>query len=233
MQDTFGQSVAGRFLRSKLAKVVFLFDALLLVAFLLFSFFRGSKNVEIMINVAPVDAKILINGRQVSNNESYFYTPGKYDVVISRDGLQEKSFSIEAKAYDAVNMSVFLKDEDFSFYSMRDNVQSFYKLREIASGESNRLYDNDKSAEAFIKKTWHAYSLVMDVLPITETYYKDGTAEYKGEVTIKAAVSGDCKKLLCLEVISSHVNNTKGVAKNILTDKGYNIEDYDIAYKEF
>ena len=184
----------------------------------------------ISFNVAPVDAKITINGSGDYKNDgqAYSLTPGTYEVRISHAELDAKTFVVNLESeYNTVITTFLSKDGDFYFYTLKNNYGSFYKLASIASVEDNQTTDNDTSAEEFIARFQRDNYLYSTQLPATYSEYND-----EGKLTkyISVRKSYNCLVTLCLEAIIPNEEDKK-IAESLLQGKGFNLEDFEIEYR--
>lgn len=236
MEDAGSESQVKNFFKNKWVRLVLVIDVLVIVFIIGVAIWNATKTATLIINVAPVDAKVQV-GSDVYSNGTYKVHPGTYDISVSKDGLDTKTFTVDVGANDAIDFAVFLKagEKDFNYYTMMNNYESFRKLAEIASAVSNNTFDNDTSAEAFVTDFQKKYNLYESgVLPIEYTTYDviDGTRVLTADVTIRRGTEDICEKTLCLEALMA-LTNDNNLINNLLTDNGLNPADYEIHYKYY
>ncbi len=232
MQDDMSLSLVQSFLRNKWVRLFLVLDAILLIIFILTLIWQATEVSVINFNITPLDSTISINGNDDYGNGQYSITPGTYEIVISHEGLETKTFTIDLPPNNIVSISTFLSDKDktFDYYKLRKNLESFNSLEDIASLNNNITTDHDTSAEDFIQKFKSNQELLSSKLPI-DYYESEGDGENRSllkNITIKAA--HDCNLTLCVRALVVGTDNEDFI-KNLLREKGINPEDYEIEYK--
>lgn len=222
------------FFKNKWVRLFLIVDAIAIIAVVVFAVNNALKTSVLNFNVTPLDAKILVNGREYEDG-SYRVMPGKYEVEISHEGMVTKTFNVELGGEDIVNIVTYLVGEDggFEFYELRDNYGSYVELSEIASAENNVTTDKDTSAEEFVammEKDLAVYT--SGVLPINYSRYdfEENGRKLIEDVTIRKGQSGECAKTLCIEALMLFTDDKNAIMAQ-LADKGFKVEDYEIIYK--
>ncbi|MBP5656435.1 hypothetical protein J6X15_02520 [Candidatus Saccharibacteria bacterium] len=196
---------------------------------------RATKVSSINFNVTPVDATISVNGDKHYSNGQYDIAPGTYKVVISHDGLDTKTMTVDIGARDYANVTVFLADADhnFDYYKLQNSYESYRKLKAIASAENNITTDKDASAQDFIADFERAMSIV-DELPIKGYVYSEPSANMStGGFTIENGLyKKQCTQSACLIVRYYGKDYEKEVLKQI-KQAGYNPDDYQLVYERY
>lgn len=228
---------ARMFFRSKWVKLVLVFDVLLIIAIVIIAVINGMKSSILGLNITPIDAQVLINGKEYENSNSYRMRPGEYEVSVSREGLETKKFEIKLEGDSILDVTTFLAgdDDSFEFYELAGNYESFYRLAGMASVEYNITVDQDTRAEEFIAKYQKAYDLFTSgVLPINYTEYAtaDGGGGLVKDVTIMVNRDGDCTKTMCIKALMVGTDSKELIA-DLLASKGLKAEDYEIIYKVY
>ena len=233
-------SLVEKFFRNKWVWVVGAVDLLLIIVIIVLLVNKSEETATIRFNVAPVDATITIDGfggyknigqaldKNKNSGQSYSIKPGTHEIQISHADLDTKTFVIELEPDSNTDIITFLsKDNDFYFYTLRDNMSSFNRLASIASAEDNQTTDDDTSAEAFIARFQRDYELYNTQLPATYSEYDD-----KGKLTkyISVRASNNCDVTLCLKALIPSEDD-KRLAESLLQGKGFNVEDFEIEYK--
>ena len=226
------------FLNKRWVKVVLIIDVLIVLAIIGVLIWHATKTATVNFSVAPIDAKITLNGQGDYKNGTYKLHPGNYEVTVSRDGLESKTFNLELKSGYVTTLAAFLTGENnsFEFYELKDNYASFQKLSEIASADNNQTTDQDTSAEGFIAKFQKAYQLKKEVLPIEDYEYKEDDGTSPQYTTVRdisiLATDYDCQKTLCLKVKIKKIDTedyTSYVDK-ILQERGFNLNLFEVKY---
>ncbi|MBR2839989.1 hypothetical protein IKE82_01510 [Candidatus Saccharibacteria bacterium] len=168
MQEQSNLSLIQLFFRNKWVRLCLIFDVILVVVLIFILIWQSTKVSIINFNITPLDATISLNGDSKYENGQYSITPGTYNVSISHEGLETKSFTIDIVPQSVVTISTFLPDTDhtFDYYKLRKNYSSYMKLEEIASAGNNVTTDQDTSAESFIRRFQEDYNAFTTKLPI-------------------------------------------------------------------
>lgn len=223
------------FFRNKWVRVILAINFITVLTIIAISIWQSTKISAINFNIAPVDATISVNGNTNYTNGQYKITPGTYEIKISREGLESKTLSVNIEPHYIVNINVFLADSDhnFKFYELKDNYESYRKLKSIASSENNVTNDQDTSAEQFISDFEYKLS-ILEILPIKDFIY--------AEPSVKASTAGftikdgrnkkECEKTTCLLVNYYGKDFEKTVMRKI-EEAGYNSADYQIFYERY
>ena len=224
------------FFKNKWVRLILVVDAAVLVVLLVVMIMNAMKNSVISFNVTPMDAKISINGSEYAEG-SYKFAPGTYEIAISREGMESKSFTVELGGDSIANVATFLVGEDggFDFYELKENYDSFLKLAEMASINNNMTVDQDTRAEEFVRGFEEDYT-IFDVLPIVDKtlsqYGLEAGVDYQYDVlTIQNGADYDsCLMTLCL-YITDTLSGREERAKEIVNNFGYNSDNYQIIYE--
>lgn len=229
-----GVSPLKAFFQNRWVRLVLVIDVIAIIAIVAIIIYNSTKNAIISFTIAPIDATITVNGNSNYHNGSFQVHPGTYEVVISHDNLDSKTFTVELQPNSNVAITTFLANGgNFDFYELKDNYSSYLMLERIASAGDNQTTDNDTSAEAFIKKMEYNTELYQKELPIDHTEYtlsgNRGTMAY--DITIRQALNKDsCTKYLCIEAFMILTDN-KELVNSMLKDAGFNLEDFEVEYK--
>lgn len=223
-------SLLGSFFRNKWVRVVVVLNIVIIILIIALCIDKARKTAVLSFDISPIDVSIEVNGHSGYENSGqvYYFVPGTYEVRLSHDGLDAKTFVVELESSHNTTITTFLsKEDDFYYYTLRDNLSSFEKLAQIASVENNQTLDHDTSAEDFIIDYQRNYRLYMTQLPVTYTDYDD-----KGKLVRYVAVRGSdsCDVTLCLEAVVFDEND-KQIAKSLLEGKGFNMKDFEIKYE--
>jgi hypothetical protein len=232
MQDN-NTSPLQEFIRNKIVWAFFAIDIIAVIILVGFFINQASKVSTINFNVVPLDATISVNGDTNYANGQHNIAPGQYQISISHDGLETKTMSISIQPHDYASVTMYLTDADktFEFYKLKDNYESYKKLKTIAAASNNITTDNDKSAEEFIIYFDNVIS-IYDKLPIKGYVYTDSRVNMStGGFTINGGRSKkECIKSACLLVTHYGKDYEDEVLKQI-KKAGYNPDDYQIIYE--
>ena len=237
------------FFRNKWVRLFLIVDAIAIIAVVVFAVNNVLKTSVLNFNVTPLDAKILVNGREYENG-AYRVMPGKYEVEISHEGMTTKAFTVELGWEEIANMTVYLvgdgeidatlsgvNDPRFEFYKLKDNYGSYTKLAEMATPGNNVTYDQDVSAEEFVVGVEGAMGLMRE-LPIIRQlshFFPETGVKHIDKITIMNGEryddGSDCETYLCLCIEYYNdgvVDNYYDLAVDKILEAGYDIEDYEV-----
>ena len=223
------------FFRNKWVRIILIIDIIAFLVVIGIIIMNSTKVSTINFNIAPVDATISVNGNTNYTNGQYAITPGSYEIVVSHEGLESKTFNIDIEPHYVVALTTFLKgaDNGFGFYELNANYESYEKLKAIASKDNNLTTDQDTSAEQFISDSEHKLSIV-NILPIKGYVYADPSvgASTAGFAIRDGKSRRDCEKIACLLVNYYGEGYEETVAEKIKA-AGYNPADYQLLYERY
>ncbi len=240
MYDDGSTSRLKEFLHKRWVKAVLIVDVLVIIAVIGVLIWNATKTATVNFSVAPIDAKITLNGQGDYQNGTYKLHPGNYEATISRDGLEAKTFNLELKSGYVTTLAAFLTGENGSleFYELKDNIASYQKLTEIASAGNNQTTDHDTSAEGFIEKFSEKNAVLQSFTTIHHSEYEldpesPSGQSMKFDITIRNGKQSDqCKTSTCFEALMV-LTDDKTLVKNLLQEKGIEADDYEIVYKTY
>lgn len=222
------------FFKNKWVRIILIVDAVIVIALIALAITDSVKTATLVLNVVPFDAKIVLKGNGEYSNGTYQLIPGNYQVEISRDGLDTKTFDIDIDKGEIANITTYLtSDGSIDFYKQKSQLGSFNKLKEIASAGSNTTTDQDVSAEESIKLLDYDYR-IMQTLPINDSLYEDTNSGRKlvRDITIRSSTSEDCETWLCIEALMLYTDD-HNIVNDLLTKNGFRTEEYEIKYKTY
>ena len=227
-----------QFFRNKWVKLIIAIDIIAVIAVIAILINNATKTAVINFNVAPVDAKIQLGGQGDYGNGSYQVHPGNYEITITRDGLEPKTFNLDLQSGYNTTLTAFLKgaNDNFDFYTYKVNYDSLQKLISIASEGNNQTTDQDSSAEAFIagyQKAAQLYNM-LPMIDKTPSKYGEGAGiNYEYDI-LKIADGSDLEK--CSHVLCLYITDTSGekeeFALSVIEKFGYNPNSYQIIYEK-
>ena len=230
-------SLFGVYLRNEWVRVVLAVNIVAVLVVVSFSLFDATKTATVVFNVVPVDATIEVNGGGVRyKNGSYRLHPGTYEIRISCDGLDTKTFFVDLRSGYNTPVTVFLSEgSNFGFYEFRDNHASFEKLSEIASPNNNQTTDHDTSAEEFILQQEQKNS-ISKFTPIRFAICENPATRVNCDaVEVTYDYSEKCDNQKCLIIKGRKEELTNDVITeltNQLSGRGYNLDNYRYIYEQ-
>ena len=232
MQHTQILSPAQIFFRNKWVRLIIAIDIIALIVLGLVLIWQTTKVSTVNFDITPLDSKISVNGNHSYQNGQYSLTPGSYEITISHESMTPKTFTVNIAPDTIVSVTTFLSDQDqtYDYYKLREHYMDYEKLAQIASSANNLTTDQDISAESFIAKFQKDYTDFSTKLPIeyreSEGYGQD--LSIQKNITLKAKY--DCNYTLCVQALVVGTDDESFI-KSLLTDKGFNTEDFEIEYK--
>lgn len=196
--------------------------AFLLAIIVLFAL-HITKTSTVDILVAPLDAKILINGKEYQNRSAYKMRPGSYDVEISREGFETKHTKLTVedgttKLYD------YLKDnrssEGLLSYVYEGNKMANVMLLQEIDAPENR---------ATVSEYMSQLMLIENELPLGYSE-EDDWGEWRRFTVLTS--TENCYKLACLEITGIMGENNREFAMEYLSSLGFKMNYYTIRYEE-
>ena len=223
------------FLRNKYIWIFWAIDAIAIIAVILAFIHQASKVSTIYFNVVPINATISVNGDTHYANGQYNIAPGQYKISISHEGLKTKTLSVNIEAHDYATVTIYLADDDnsFNFYKLKDNYESYKKLKTIASAENNITTDKDTSAQKFISDYERIIS-ILKTLPLKGYVYTEPSANMStgGFAIENGQNKKECRQSACLLVRYYGKDYENAVIEKI-KEAGYNPSDYQIVYERY
>lgn len=226
------------FIKQKWVRALLLLNAIVIIIILIIVIINTAKTSIVSFNVTPIDATISVNGNTNYENGDYSFMPGSYTITISHSQLDTKTIQIDIPSHHDIKISVFLSnsENDLSFYTQKDNLKSYEKLREIASSNNNITFDHDKSAEQFISYYQENYK-IYEMLPIIDftpsQYGKSGGVRYETDTLTIAdgRTLTECSTIMCLYITDTSGEKEK-FALSVIEKNGFDPKAYQIIYRK-
>lgn len=218
------------FFQSKWIRLILVIDIVAILTVIVIFIHNARKVSTIYFNVAPIDATISVNGDTHFENGQFSIAPGKYEIKISREGLETRTISVDIGASDYTSINTFLTgpDSSFDFYKERKNYDSYRRLRKVAS-----IDNDDTSLQEFVSEYDHILSVFKE-LPIIGFVYADPSINSStAGFTIKSGLDEKkCEKSSCL-LVNYYGKGYESEVANEVKKAGYNPEDYQIVYERY
>ena len=211
----------------KIIKVAGILSAICLVIILAL-IITGNINAStgrtfLSLNVAPVDAKIVIDGKEYANGV-YELPAGEYSAEISKDGFEKKNANIKVNGgTTTVYYDYILNKKEGPDYFKR-NATDIAILSHV----------NNEEVEAFVN-TYNQQKAVLDKLPLKKMVNMNaGNARINAADVVVADGTNEssCEMAYCLLVRSdgNNINAIKKAAKEMLSEKGFDLNNYEVVY---
>jgi len=183
------------------------FFGLLIIVGLIFTFMRSQQGKLVIKDVTPSDSVVKLDGQEIKKGTHYI-TPGKHQIVVTRQVFKEEKVDFEIKGGEAREFEFFL----FSYESaglewVKQNPEEAAKL----DGEMSRRYE-----EAVDKSTKYE---IMNDLPILDRYFRidKGLSEKGNDFAL---------------YIQSGSEEGKAAALETLEYMGYDPKNFEIIYTQ-
>lgn len=221
----------GELFRNKWTRIILIFDVLLVIFIIALPFLHNRPHATLVLDIVPLDSVVTAGGQQFTPG-TYDMAEGTYEFTVSHDGLNSKTFTLTLENDHVTTLTTFLSDGSLDFYRQKDHVDYYAQLAAMASASNNRTTDHDTSAEAFIDHYEAANELMGAALPIQHTEYTntDTGPEVSMDITIRASNDSSCETWHCIEALMLYTDD-EAFVNQLLIDKGFNLEDYEIKYK--
>ncbi len=136
--------------------------------------------------------------------------PKDVEVVISADGFKKKTTTLKMEEETISGLTYLLEPENPHYWA--EHPEEIHALEKVNTEEALKIIDIIK---------------IKDKLPIVK--YKYGGRDKESEETVIMNMDTNCRNLICLKV-TSNAEDVKGTAEEMIRDKGFNPEDYEIIY---
>lgn len=195
------------------------------IAFLLFSIFAivmaiidAQKTAKIEVLVAPSFAKVEIDHTKLKTSGTSKYYPGEYTVTISADGFESTETTLNLEKDQTATLYLYLQPttENYNFY-LENKTESnlVQRINDLRTQASNNAYINKYP--------------ITEVLPINIVEQNREKNEWT-EFHINYGQYENCKTEFCIK-ISDYTGGNQERALNIIREKGFNPDDYEIIYE--
>lgn len=165
--------------------------------------------------VAPASSEITINGKRYENG-IYKLNPGTYTAEIKKDDFSTKTFTLSLSAGKTTNLHTYLNQTDGSLSWYLDHNDDAILATKIG----------DEEAEEQMKKAQETYPILKDLPIIVDEY--DASYNYTN-YRIDGGNLTDCTHDFCI-IITDTTGGNEDAAKAQITNRGYNLDDYEIIY---
>ncbi len=221
----FGAKIASADL-SKVKKILAVTIAVLLLIIILVNIIIPSIANErqatyLDIAVAPVVAKISIDGEEVSAGVSEI-TPGDHIIELSAENFEPKTVSISIKKHEDQSIVEYLKNTSIGMEYYLKNTEDIAILRKYLD-----THTNDADLENFISQ-YDNLIKIRENLPIVLNY-KNGDNMVFGEIT-DGTSEKECDMAFCLKVNMSEEYSWR--VEEAMCDAGYDSTKYRVIYEK-
>ena len=211
----------------KIIKVAGILSAICLVIILAL-IITGNINAStgrtfLSLNVAPVDAKIVIDGKEYANGV-YELPAGEYSAEISKDGFEKKNANIKVNGGTTTVYYDYILNKEEGLDYFKRNATDIAILSHV----------NNEEVEAFVN-TYNQQKAVLDKLPLKKMVNMNaGNARINAADVVVADGTNEssCEMAYCLLVRSdgNNINAIKKAAKEMLSEKGFDLNNYEVVY---
>lgn len=185
-------------------------DVLVVIVLVVLWVMKINRTAVLDIVLAPGMATVNINGEKYLPG-AYRVYPGQVTAEISAEGFETKTLELNLNAESTTKIYEYLMptEDNLNYYATHnDDVELLARI----GGEE---------AEEILKVI-----SIKQILPIVDFHY-EGLNGKSREIVISEAP--ECDKIFCLVARGDISNHTE--VKNLIKEKGYNPEDYEIVYE--
>ena len=209
----------------KIAGILSIACVVAIVLMLIFGNINASTGKTFLsINVAPNDAKIVINGNEYTNGV-YEIPAGEYDVEISKENFDSKTEHVKV-GYGATTV----------FYSYITNYEGLDYFRRSAVDINILSHIDEQEVKDFVEH--YRWLMAIDnKLPVKKLVDMNSDKKNARINSAEVAVSNGtndsrCKMAFCLTIRSNGDNKTAitNAAKKMVEDLGYKLEQFEVIY---
>lgn len=225
-------------LSTKTKCLIFAAACLILIFIALWHYFHSAT---LIIQIAPTDATILINGTPYQNGLYNLRPQEDIEVTISANKFETKTLTINLEYGKVTNLFTYLtpKNDNWNIYIDQSYQESLnllltnsgYQYWDVAKTTSNLTIDQDNTAEDFIKKL-----SIKTLVPIQFSVCgKPANRLNCNSFSIDYNYSPDCGNNLCLIITSREPTFSNKVKKNVqdkLSSLGYDLSNYRYTYRQ-
>ncbi len=199
---------------------------LIAVVALIFIILDILKSSKINILVAPSDSAIVtINGENYKNGSYRSFPKGKVKITIKADGFKTKEYEAELNANSNLLIHDFLEPVDGD-YAVYDKNKKDYKIIELtATNEEGLKY----LAESQKRQNILNYLPISKVQNLSIAEANETKQLYHETVISNASTEAACNAVVCLFVYDNF--DEVDTARELLKEKGFNYDDYQIIKK--
>ena len=219
MYDSQNLSLVQAFFKNKWVRLVLVFDALLVVALVGVMIFENTKSAMVDILTVPSVAKVRIGGGEYKSG-AYKIHPGDYEATVTAEGFVSKTVSVSAREGEISKVWVYLVPEEGNMNYYAQHEEDWENMKLIDDEEAKRVYKILAIQE----------ELPMDY--IEREVDDEGEMSLKKDITISANNRGECRAYYCLKV-ATILDKNEDVVKKMLTDKGFELNDYEVEWKVY
>ncbi len=175
-----------------------------------------SASLDLLI--VPTDATIMIDGERYENGIYENLMAGTKKVVISREGFDTAEYDIELKRGELTRLYAHLGGNPEWYENLTDQ-DTLYLLDIIYEYEGQQQL-----------KELRAKYPIMESLPIVFERYFNNFTEYV-HYRIDGGEFNECENSFCLK-ITDYSGGNYDRALDLMREKGYNPDDYEIFYED-
>lgn len=211
---------------------------LLIIVITIINYLHSST---LIIQVAPVNANITINGKTYKNGLHKTAPKNKAEVTVSAEGFTSKTLTLDLKSGYSSSLLLYLVplEEKWEIYEEEKNKESLnillanngYQYWNLNKISNNLTIDQDNSAENFIKKI-----SIRSIMPLQFSICGEPANRLNCDsLTIDYNYSQKYNDSLCISISGRKANleqSTLDIIRNKLTEYGYNLNDYNFFYQQ-
>ena len=182
------------------------------------------KGTYVTFNFAPTEAVITIDGKDYKTG-THEFKPGKYTGEIHYDGFDSKTVEINVGQRSVASVTDYLLNQKEGLLYFEKSAADIAVLENITGDE----------AVANFLTAYHKKYAIMDELPLDASFDNRAETGFPSQDLVSVKIENGnshekCNGTLCLLIVGKKVSNKK--VKEVLSEKGYQIEDYEVIYEK-
>ena len=189
---------------------------LLVIALAIFSIIKAKYSASLDILVAPLSAKITIDGNEYQNG-LYKFEPGEVVATITKEGFYDREIALELKVGETAELYTYLLPLEGNYDWYIEHEEDMMILNTIGDATASK-----KSLEYLIDNP------IVEVLPIIYANY-DANWDYT-EYRVDGGSFDDCNLEFCLKITDTTGGNYEAALESVRA-KGFDPDKYEIIYE--
>lgn len=201
--------------------------------------FSYLHSATVIIQIAPVDATISIDGKILHNGLHKIRPHDQAEIAITADGFVPKSLNVDIEKGAITKIIAYLvpEGEQWQYYEQAKNKESLTILLANAGfqggkmdEQANLTIDHDISANEFLKKL-----SVRSIMPIQLAICGEPAKRMNCDaIEVEYDYYTECDDTLCLKIRGRGQELSQDAKDRIIQEfvnRGYNFENYQYFYE--
>lgn len=183
------------------------------VGFTIYTQWRNSiervGKIAVPVEVVPRNAKVELDGKQITSRGTAWIAPGEYKVTVSREGFESQTRSVRVSKDATPYIYIGLSGKSDEAKKWQESHSAEYQRLELLTIQKSRDYN----------KHFKSNNPIVTILPVKDPYY---SIDYKNhdDKSIELIIYGTSPRY-------------RQAAVDFLRKKGYEPTDYRVTYEGF